>query len=146
MIDFTDPPFACPAPVVVELAGQPVAKARARFGQGKVYTPAKTSAFETALGLAGNAAMRGRPPLACAVKVEIVALFGVPASWSKAKRAAALNGQIRPTGKPDWDNVGKSACDALNKIVWNDDSQIVRATVSKRYSDRPRLRIEVEGI
>lgn len=131
-------------PLVIELEGQPVAKARPRFGNGRVYTAAKTSSFETALKLAGKAVMRGKTPMDGAVRVEITALFEIPASWSKAKRAAALNGQVRPTGKPDFDNIAKAAGDALNKIVWVDDSQIVYATVAKRYSDRPRLRVEVE--
>jgi Holliday junction resolvase RusA-like endonuclease len=145
MIDFTDPPFACPpAPVVVELAGQPVAKARPRFGNGRAYTAVKTVWYEQALAYAGKVAMKGREPLACALRIEVLAAFEVPASWSKAKRAEALNGRLRPTGRPDFDNIAKTI-DALNKIVWNDDSQIVHATISKRYSTHPRLRIEVEA-
>jgi Holliday junction resolvase RusA-like endonuclease len=140
---FRNPPFARLDPIVIELDGQPVPKERPRFGQGRTYTAARTAAFETALGLAGNVAMRGRAPLDGALRVCIYAFFGVPKSWSKSERAAALSGQVRPTGRPDFDNCAK-VIDALNKIVWLDDSQIVHATISKRYSDRPRFRIEVE--
>jgi Holliday junction resolvase RusA-like endonuclease len=31
--------------------------------------------------------------------------------------------------------------DALNGIVWRDDSQVVELTVSKFYSSRPRLEL-----
>lgn len=38
-------------------------------------------------------------------------------------------------GKPDWDNIGKLASDALNHIAYADDSQITLSTVRKM----PRL-------
>ena len=50
-----------------------------------------------------------------------------PKSVSKKKREAMLKGEIRPTKKPDWDNVGKIVADSLNNIAYDDDSQIVRA-------------------
>jgi len=37
--------------------------------------------------------------------------------------------------KPDWDNIGKLVCDALNRVVYRDDSQITKATVLKRYCE-----------
>jgi Holliday junction resolvase RusA-like endonuclease len=79
------------------------------------------------------------------LKVTVEAFFEVPRSWSKVKRENALCGLLRPIGKPDADNVLKCT-DALNGVVWRDDSQIVMAIISKRYSDRPRLRIEVEAM
>jgi len=41
------------------------------------------------------------------------------------------------------DNLLKIAADALKGIVLGDDASVVDATVRKRYSDDPRLRIEV---
>ena len=76
------------------------------------------------------------------VMVKILAVFAVPASWSRRKRAEALDGTIRPTVKPDWDNIAKLT-DALNGIVWADDKQVVSATVRKVYGERPGLHIEV---
>jgi Holliday junction resolvase RusA-like endonuclease len=35
--------------------------------------------------------------------------------------------------RDDWDNLGKSVCDAINGVVYVDDSQIVGATVRKFY-------------
>lgn len=46
-----------------------------------------------------------------------------------------LSGQLYPTKKPDWDNVGKIICDALNGIAYRDDAQIVFAAVSKSYTE-----------
>jgi Holliday junction resolvase RusA-like endonuclease len=87
--------------------------------------------------------MRNREPLLGPLSVSVTAFMPVPPSWSNRKRDAALAGTVRPTGKPDSDNVQKVAWDALNSIVFADDAQIVEAKVSKIYDERPRLRVEV---
>jgi Holliday junction resolvase RusA-like endonuclease len=45
--------------------------------------------------------------------------------------------------KPDLDNIIKQL-DALNGIVWKDDSKIAALTSTKSYSEEPRLVINVE--
>ena len=59
-----------------------------------------------------------------------------------SRRAAAIGQEHRPTTKPDADNVAK-LLDALNKIVWADDAQIVALHIFKHYSDRPRIEISI---
>ena len=44
--------------------------------------------------------------------------------------------------KIDWDNFHKLSMDALSGIVWEDDSQIIKATVTKNY-DKENTRIEI---
>ena len=55
-----------------------------------------------------------------------------------------MTGAIRPTVKPDWDNIGKIVADALNKIAYYDDAQIVDSQTRKFYSDRPRVEILIQ--
>lgn len=131
--------------LIIELSGDPKGKGRPRFSRksGVAYTPAPTRNYEAALRLAAQAVMLSAVPVEGPLKVVVDAFFGVPRSWSIRKRESALLGLLRPTGRPDLDNIVK-VLDALNGVVWRDDSQIVLAIVSKRYSDRPRLRIEVE--
>lgn len=144
-----DRPFGAPLTrsAVVELSGDPKGKGRPRFSRkgGFAYTPTPTRNYEAALRLAGQAAMFTTPPIEGALKVDVLAAFSVPLSWSKKKREQALMGLIRPTGRPDLDNIIKML-DALNGVVWRDDAQIVVANIRKRYADRPRLRIEVEAL
>lgn len=46
--------------------------------------------------------------------------------------------------KCDWDNFHKLSMDALTGIVWNDDSQIQKATVEKFYDkENPRIEITI---
>jgi Holliday junction resolvase RusA-like endonuclease len=75
--------------------------------------------------------------------VAVEAVCDVPVSWSKKKRETALSGVSRPTGKPDLDNIAKLYCDALNGIVWKDDSQIVAMQLTKRYGHEPKTIITV---
>jgi Holliday junction resolvase RusA-like endonuclease len=132
-----------PKPVVIELLGEPKGKARARRGKNGVhYTPAATRSHENALGIMAAQAMRGRTPLQGALRVVVLAYMSVPRSWSGRRQQRALDGIERPTVRPDSDNIVKML-DALNRIVWRDDSQIVELQMSKHYSGRPRTRIEV---
>jgi Holliday junction resolvase RusA-like endonuclease len=57
-----------------------------------------------------------------------------------------LNQAIRPTKKPDVDNIAKSIQDALNKVLYRDDSQIVLLIVGKRYADVPRVEVSITKI
>lgn len=146
--DHVDRPFGVPLTrhITVTLAGTPVAKGRPRFWKGRAVTPPATRAYERDLQYAARLAMRNNPPIQGPLKVEILAAFPVPQSWPKLKQTRAIAGTIRPTSRPDADNVLKAAGDALNGIVWNDDSQIVIAQIRKVYSVEPRLRVEVEAL
>lgn len=87
--------------------------------------------------------MEGREQLDGPLLVRVNAFMPIPKSLNKAKTAAAIIGELRPTTKPDVDNFAK-VVDALNGIVWRDDSQVVQLTVAKHYSDRPRLEFFAE--
>lgn len=129
---------------VIEMAGEPIGKGRPRFSRktGTAYTPQKTARYEDRLAWAAQAEMAGRAPFTGPLSVSLRAFMSIPESKPKKWKAAALDGSIRPTKKPDLDNIAKLA-DALNKVVWIDDAQIVTLNVEKLYSDRPRLEINV---
>lgn len=68
------------------------------------------------------------------LEAKINVFFSVPSSFSKKKRLQALKGEIRPTVKPDCDNIAKNINDALNRIAYPDDKQITSLQVNKYYS------------
>lgn len=122
--------------------GEPVGKGRPRFTRtGHTYTPGKTESYESLVRLAyGECGMvfpKGVP-----VRVRITACFSIPKSASKKKRAMMIAGDIVPTKKPDFDNIQKIICDALNGVA-DDDSQIVKADIEKVYSTTPRVEVNV---
>lgn len=137
--------------ITITLPGQPKGKGRPRFrvvksktGKvfGSTFTDAQTRSYETLLREAAEAVMGEAPLLEGALQIDVEARFDVPQSWSRKKREAALRGEVMPTGRPDLDNLVK-VLDALNSVVWRDDSQIVIANIAKLYSERPALVIKV---
>lgn len=133
--------------VTIRLDGPPRGKGRPRFGRRgsfvAVWTDKKTAAYEELLAAAGIDAMKREPPHLRALTVRIEAGMPVPVSWSLKKQAAALAGDICHIGKPDFDNLAKCVGDALNKIVWKDDSQIIGCYFRKYYSVDPGLTVSV---
>lgn len=128
------------------VCGEPVPKGRARFTkQGFSYTPSHTRKYENLVRLAAQDAMDGRIPIATACEIEVYAYMPIPQSWSQKKKQLALQDAIRPITKPDGDNFLKSASDACNGVVFVDDNLITDWIIHKRYSDRPRLEIEVRA-
>jgi Holliday junction resolvase RusA-like endonuclease len=107
-----------------------------------LHPATKTKRYQRALALSARVARGSKPLLSGAVVVIITAVMGVPKSWSKKDRDAALAGVIRPTGKPDWDNFGKQL-DAFKGVIWGDDAAVVDGRVIKVYGEEPMLRVEV---
>ncbi|PTU70778.1 RusA family crossover junction endodeoxyribonuclease [Chromobacterium haemolyticum] len=131
--------------------GAPVGKGRpkvsSRGGQfAQMYTPEKTANYESLIALAAQEAMAGNPLIAGPADVEISMFLPVPTSWSKKKQAAALQGQVYPTKKPDADNVIKAIFDGINGVVWVDDVQACDIVVRKRYADKPGVEVTVREI
>lgn len=69
----------------------------------------------------------------------MVAYLPIPKSKPKKWQRLALAGKIRPTKKPDFDNIGKIVADSLNGIAYRDDSAIVDGWVRKFYGEQPKL-------
>lgn len=132
--------------MTVVLAGAPMAKERVRVTrEGHAYTPERTLNYEARLAHAAQVEMAGRSLFDGPLKVLVEARMPIPESKPKRWKEAARVGQVRPTKKPDADNFAK-VLDALNLVVWADDSQIVDLHVVKFYSGRPELRVTVEPI
>lgn len=128
--------------------GEARGKGRPRFArQGKfvrTYTDDRTASFENLVALFASQAMGARPLIEGPASVRMDIHVGIPASWSKKKRAAALAGNLRPTGKPDLDNCAKLVLDAINGVVWRDDKQVAALTITKQYAEIPRTEVAVQ--
>lgn len=76
------------------------------------------------------------PLLTGPLSLEVVAVFARP-----QKRPDAVSEDVWVTGERCWrpgtedaDNIAKMVMDALNRIVWEDDRQVVSLTVRKLYA------------
>lgn len=123
-----------------------MAKERVRVTkEGHAYTPQRTVNYEARLAHAAQLVMNGRPLFDGPLSVSVTITMPVAESKPKKWREAALVGKIRPVKKPDADNFAK-ILDALNLIVWADDSQIVDLRVTKFYGNRPSFKAVVTPI
>lgn len=129
--------------ILIIIEGEPTGKGRPRAfraGAGvRMFTPEKTRSYEQAIQAEARKAMEGREVLTGPVELRLNLVCGVPASWSKKKRAQALAGEIIPTKKPDSSNVLKAVEDAFNGIVWVDDVQAVHHVMRKRFGEAPHV-------
>lgn len=136
--------------LVFTVPGDPVAKGRAKIstfgGKPRAYTPDKTRNYESLVRLAAQEALGDKPPLDGPLYLRVDVYLAIPESWSKRKKACALDGTVLPTKKPDLSNVLKAVEDGMNSVAFTDDSRVVNLTSMKRYSDRPRVEVEVAAI
>ena len=127
--------------------GEPKGKGRPRLGRsGHAYTPHDTAVYENLVKLCFIDKYPDHIPLepGIPVTVRIEAYYQIPKSASKKKQFAMLMGDISPLKKPDCDNIAKIICDALNKLIYTDDSQIRKLEVEKYYGDTPKVNVRME--
>ena len=132
------------------IPGEPQGKGRARAtmvaGRARLYTPEKTVSYEGLAAYAAQAAMGLTAPFEGPCAIHVDAFYAMPKSMSAKKQAQAMAGTIRPTKKPDGDNILKAVCDGINGVVWKDDVQAVDARVTKRYGKTPCVHVTVAAL
>ena len=127
---------------------EPVAQARPRFTSRPYpheYDPPSVKRFKKQLNAIATKQMaeKGIKPFDEAIEVNMVIYRPIQKSISKVEHKRRNLGTVLPIVKPDVDNYIKSIWDALNGAVWSDDNKITDTIVKKRYSDDPRIEIEI---
>lgn len=133
-----------------EVLGKVRGKGRPRFQRlgnfVKTYTDKDTVNYESLIRFSfiesGCKPYDSEAQLKAVVKIYIAP----PKSTSKKKLQQMLEGKIRPTKKPDIDNVLKSLFDGLNKVAYNDDTQIISIQCEKYYSLCEKLAVDIYDI
>lgn len=137
--------------VKMTVFGEPVPQGRPRFstinGHVQAIDPKKSRNYKQLIQLEAQPLFyKGFTAIEAASRLKLHIFRGIPQSWSRKKKEAALGNILRPTSRPDTDNYVKGVLDALNGFVVKDDSCIVQIEAGKFYSDQPRIEIEVEEI
>jgi Holliday junction resolvase RusA-like endonuclease len=133
----------------------PIAQPRQRHRKVKAggkefiqnYTPASdpVNAFKATVRMAAREVHKG-PPLTGALRVKFVFVF--PRHSAKFWKSKPMP-RYPHVSTPDQDNLCKSVQDALNKLLWADDSQIAQAVVEKWHAagdEQPHVRITIEAM
>lgn len=142
-------------PITFTVPGLPIAQPRQRtrvmsFGGKAIaqnYTPTKApvNAFKASVQLAAQQAHPG-PLLEGPLEVSL--LFRLERKKCHTKKRGD-NPRLFATKKPDLDNLMKSVCDALNNVVWKDDSQVAVVRLEKviaALSESPGVDITISEL
>lgn len=131
--------------VLFEIPGPVKGKARPRVTKrGIAYTPKDTVQYENLVRICYREQVGEY--LDGQLKIEIDAFFEIPKSTVKRRKIDMLKHILRPTKKPDWDNIGKVICDSLNGAAYHDDAAIVSASVNKWYTEEgPMVRVRLSA-
>ena len=135
--------------------GEPQGKGRPRFvtrynpdtqkSFGQARTPEKTIVYEN---LVKSEYIRQcgeyKFPDDAMIDMRIMAFYSIAKSKSKKQKEAMRNHRVRPTKKPDADNIIKVVADSLNQIAYRDDAQIVDTMFRKFFSDQPRIEVTIK--
>lgn len=126
---------------MIFVPGRPKGKQRARAAVGKngrafMYTPKdtiNTEAVIRARALDWMAQNGLAHPHEGPVKIVVRNLYAKPKEW--------WSGKMPMGGCGDVDNLMKVAMDALNKVLFKDDAQVVYGVADKAYHERPGVLI-----
>ena len=128
----------------LEITIEPSPKERPRAtvvgGHARIYTPNTTATYEKRIRDAWIKA-NGDTPMEGQLLAKIYYGFRIPKSTPKKNIPGMLARYVRPTVKPDLDNLDKAVMDALNKVAYKDDSQIVAKVSKKHYAEVPHVTI-----
>ena len=112
-------------PVVFIVDGEPRPKQSYRaLNGGGGYTPARIKAWQNKVAQCASLAMRGRDPITGPVSMRVVFVLG------NHRRV-------------DLDNLNKGVSDALNGIVFTDDTQVVSLHLVKHVKKNPGVLVQV---
>lgn len=121
---------------------QPVPASRPRVTRWGVYYGKKYSQFRIDMEVSVREMLKDFTPITKPLFLEVEFLFTMPKSWSKKKKEEFDGKYIIST--PDLDNLEKALYDSLNGFLYEDDSQIVKHTVSKRWvKDEGSIKVKV---
>lgn len=136
---------------ILIIFGKPQGKARPRFSKRKnktnCYTPKKTVDYEELVKFEYMRQCQSYyfgddKPL----KIMMNIYYPIAQNTKKSIKKDMLDEIIKPTLKPDIDNVIKIICDSLNGIAYKDDAQIVEIHAYKFYSDDPRVEVVIREV
>ncbi len=139
-ICFTVPavPVSQPRPRAY-IAGQ-----RARMGTVSDKHP--VNGFKAAVMHQASLAYDG-PPLAVPLAMTLV--FVMPRPTTKVWKTKPMPREPYAAKKNDWDNLGKSVCDALNGTMYDDDGRLVDVRVQRWIAagdEQPHVEVTIEEV
>lgn len=133
--------------IFLTILGKVKAKQSFKFTRyGGKYTPPDVKEYAEHIRNCFYAKYPEFEPLEGALRVTIDVFVKIPKSFSKKKTGKAQYGEVRPTVKPDCDNICKNLLDSLNGVAYKDDKQIVDVHIKKFYADIELVQITIDKV
>lgn len=136
-------------PVTIEVAGKPATKGsyRMMIGKGKLLGASKQ--LDGWVACVKYAALEkwGPTPLPREAAVNVSAAFGIVRPKKHYRKNGTLlreDSPIAPSGAPDVDKLGRAILDALEGVIYQNDSQVTNLTMRKEYRETPGATIIVD--
>lgn len=121
--------------------GDPVPQARPRVttraGFAQTYTPAKSRHYGSYVRMV---AATYAPAELLDQALKLTCCFVIQKPASKPRRC------LHPATKPDLDNLVKAVKDALEGVLYTNDSRIVEIAARKVYGTPPGVQVQLEEV
>ena len=120
----------------IVIPGNPIPQPRHRISGNRRYIPKKhlIHAYKQFIQLQAKKSIK--EPMGSPIILNVTFYIRQPKTCNRTY----------PTVRPDLDNYMKGVMDALNGILYYDDSQIIRIIATKQYSNEPRTVINIHEI
>lgn len=119
-----------------------------KLGRYKLYKPKKVMEYTKYIQIIAKQYMLKNSLKLTEMPIKMALMIGLPisATWSKKRREMALKGLIKHKSKPDSENFAILIKNALQNIVYKNDSQICVYYEEKFYVEHPYVKIKIEEI
>jgi Holliday junction resolvase RusA-like endonuclease len=137
----------------IEIAGDPVAKARARSARirGKIIHYDEQEDKKNYIKLLLRQRINENPEIqsyfesASVFHIDMTFHMPYPSSFSKRQIIQYELGEYKHAQKPDLDNLVKFYLDCCNKIIFEDDQKVISLNLKKMYSEIAKTIIEIRA-
>jgi Holliday junction resolvase RusA-like endonuclease len=127
--------------------GEPFAWKRTTQDQaGRRINPRAMRLDQQAIAAAAGKVFIGRPPHFGPVKLFVLGVFDIPASWSSAEQAAARSCERYRDIDPDADRLLNQVMDGLKFVAYVDDCQVADCRCVMRYGTVARRQVWLEEL
>lgn len=127
---------------------KPLGKGRYRFVKrtGHTYTPEATYNYENIIKLNFMKKHPKFKPFDVPLRADFIFQFKPNKNTSKKNIEFIGLNTIPYCKKPDFDNLTKIICDALNEVAYTDDRLICESTIKKQYGDKNKIIVKFTPI
>ena len=126
--------------LIFEIHTIPKPQKQTKFSYKGAYDPSKE--YKTALQWQIKPYAPSNPILG-PVRVHISFFLPIPKITPSMRRKQMINGLCVPWRRPDLDNLAYTVTNAMQDIIYKDDSQIIDLVLSKRYAEIPKIVIKI---